>query len=630
MPEATVRYDPARPPLTVCFHGPGRNFILETDRISARALEALDPLCEDLLEIACAVFRADSSIRRGGDARSQMGADWRRELDFTIPVRRPDFWNRQDVRAALVDVVSFLTEDSVRFAFEAGDFPIQREPFLKFEPGGPAFDAEEVILFSGGLDSFAGALDALAASPHGKVVLVSHRSAQKVIPRQQRLGAYLRERFPGRVQHLHVTARRTGPEGKETTQRSRSLLFASLGRAVAQTLRIPRVSFYENGIISHNLPIGQQIVGTMATRTTHPLALRKLNHLLGLLGPETIRIENRFAWLTKTEVVRRIDQHGAAEQIPLAVSCTSVREQDRLHTHCGSCSQCLDRRFAILAAGLERHDPDESYAVDVIVGARSGPRSITMALEWTRHVLRLGSLDERGLLEAFGLELMRIRRGHPELSDYEVFRRIRGMHRRQAEIVESVLKAAVQDHAADLVAYRVPDTALLVMHLSAVARTGRALAGDPRPSEPASGSVGDVISEDTVPDPDAPLVAAFFHQDDIPVVAVRGLGRVQGSPAEIAHSLRPSFEEARKAGLRPECHPYVHPVALKSLSHRSKTWVRTNIGRCRAKLAEFHAALHGVPPARDLLIEGQQSRGYRLEPGLSVTNLENLSSAGEG
>ena len=41
-----------------------------------------------------------------------------------------------------------------------------------------------------------------------------------------------------------------------------------------------------------------------------------------------------------------------------------------MHSHCGCCSQCLDRRFGALAAGLGEDDPEEMYEVDLLTGAR--------------------------------------------------------------------------------------------------------------------------------------------------------------------------------------------------------------------------------------------------------------------
>jgi hypothetical protein len=171
------------------------------------------------------------------------------------------------------------------------------QPFLDLDPNGAAFDAKEVILFSGGLESFAGALEALCTSTN-KVILLTHRSAQKAIPRQVELGKYLAQRFPGRVLHIHVKARRVGQEASALSQRSRSFLFAALGQLVTQSFGAERLGFYENGVISHNLPISSQVVGTMATRTTHPLSLLKLNTLMQLLGPRHVPIENRYLWLT--------------------------------------------------------------------------------------------------------------------------------------------------------------------------------------------------------------------------------------------------------------------------------------------------------------------------------------------
>lgn len=119
--------------------------------------------------------------------------------------------------------------------------------------------------------------------------------------------------------HVQVRAHRRGADAVETTQRSRSFLFTAMGYAAARALQAKRISFYENGVISHNLPISPQVIGTMATRTTHPQTLQKLGRLLDLLG-EHIPLGNPYEWLTKREVVERIATHGEAEQIKHAVT----------------------------------------------------------------------------------------------------------------------------------------------------------------------------------------------------------------------------------------------------------------------------------------------------------------------
>ena len=202
-------------------------------------------------------------------------------------------WNRPEVLAALAETVRFLTDDQVAFRFTQRRQPEPIEGFLDLDPEGAAFNAEEVIMFSGGLDSFAGALEALASGT-GKVLLVSHRSAPKVFRRQDALADWLAKRFPERIRHVRVEATRVGTDSHDTTQRSRSLLFAAIGHAVAQSFGTRRLSFYENGTVSHNLPISPQVVGTMATRTTHPQSINQLNRLLALIAPDATRISNAY------------------------------------------------------------------------------------------------------------------------------------------------------------------------------------------------------------------------------------------------------------------------------------------------------------------------------------------------
>ena len=94
------------------------------------------------------------------------------------------------------------------------------------------------------------------------------------------------------------------------------------------------------------------MVGARATRTTHPQALAGFRRVLSALLGRPFGVANPFVWLTKAEVVRRIAANGFADLIRHTRSCTRVRDMTVMYPHCGRCSQCLDRRFAILAAGL--------------------------------------------------------------------------------------------------------------------------------------------------------------------------------------------------------------------------------------------------------------------------------------
>ena len=133
----------------------------------------------------------------------------------------------------------------------------------------------------------------------------------------------------------------------------------------ARLFGLDRVEFFENGIVSLNLPMVAQVVGARATRTTHPQALAGFRAVLSALLGRPFDVANPFMWLTKAEVVGRIAANGLGELIPHTRSCTRVRDMTKLHPHCGLCSQCVDRRVGVLAAGLDRYDPAEAYAVDL-------------------------------------------------------------------------------------------------------------------------------------------------------------------------------------------------------------------------------------------------------------------------
>lgn len=390
-----VRVDVVRPgaaaPERLAFdiNGDSPDFEIATERLSNWSVGDVDGRLLDFLDIAGAVFATDGMVLRGGRSRPHLGAGWSRRLDFEIAVRDPAFWRRAAIRHALTDTIEFLTEDAVTFDFVQDQTPPPKQHYLQFTGSrSNPFAADHVVLFSGGLDSLAGALETLSHET-GRVVLVTHRSAQKNATRQDRLAKALQSHYPGRVSFIPIAATRKGARSRETTQRSRSLLFAVFGYVIARIVGARRLSFFENGVVSQNLPLSPQIIGAMATRTTHPFTLRKFADLLSLIDGKPFQVRNPFQWMIKKEVVEKTRDHDETDLIADIVSCNHVWKRTADQSHCGACSQCLDRRFGILGAGLAEHDPETGYQTPILVGERLDILSKTEALEWTRHALRL-------------------------------------------------------------------------------------------------------------------------------------------------------------------------------------------------------------------------------------------------
>lgn len=211
----------------------------------------------DLLEIAAYVFAADQACSRGGEGVRDYGQGWHRSLRFQIPVRVPELWQAEPVLTELTKTLSFLSDDN--YTFEFADYPEPSRPTVPtyFEfASAVALGAEpvSVIPFSGGLDSLAGAVE--EAVGHGRsVALVSHRSVSKIDSRQQSLVRELKKLTKATVHHVPVWVNKDAAESHDFTQRSRSFLFASLAAVVARLYELDGIRFYENGIVSVNLPI---------------------------------------------------------------------------------------------------------------------------------------------------------------------------------------------------------------------------------------------------------------------------------------------------------------------------------------------------------------------------------------
>ena len=330
--------------------------------------------------------------------------------------------------------LGFLSDDEYEFVFCPAQNPASSGAYLDLQGDvNSRFSPDEVVLFSGGLDSFAGIVETLRSSG-SRVALISHKSANKLVPVREHLVHHLSRRHsPGRVMHVSVLANLARHIGPERTHRTRSFLFAAIAATVARACGVDGFRFFENGVLSMNLPLLAQVVGSRASRTTHPQVLHGFRRILGALLGSQFEVANPYAWMTKTQVVERIAQHGFADLIRDTRSCSHVHPMTTLHTHCGRCSQCLDRRFAVIAAGMADEDPAEAYGVDLFTGERPTGPDREMALAYVRMAERIKHMSEEAFRSSFG-EISRIVPFIPEQADVAAGR-IFDLHQRHAAAV---------------------------------------------------------------------------------------------------------------------------------------------------------------------------------------------------
>ncbi len=371
------------------------NITLRIEDIHSKMFHHVPTQFHDLLEIATYVYSADQAIKRGADDVDNFGDGWRRDLHFVVPVRNVEFWQSPKVLEVLRSTLGFLTDDNYHFDFVRleQDHPIQE--YLEFNDAQQVYGLpEQVVMFSGGLDSLAGAIEEVLTQKR-RVVLVTHKSTPKLNNRHRHMQSLLAAKAGDNVPiHISVRVHKTKGLNLEYTQRSRSFLYTSIGATIAKMLGLKSLRFYENGVISLNLPVCAQVAGGRATRTTHPKVMTGFQEIISLVAGEPFAIENPFIWKTKADVVEVITKGGCADLIQHSMTCAHTWEMTNEHTHCGGCSQCIDRRFAIVTAKAEPHDPIKNYKIDVFTQSRDKGDDKILAAAYLERANQVKSLTD--------------------------------------------------------------------------------------------------------------------------------------------------------------------------------------------------------------------------------------------
>jgi 7-cyano-7-deazaguanine synthase in queuosine biosynthesis len=426
--------------------GPERNILLDPLVLTTRLATTIEPKLLDLIDIGTYVFVADRIIRRGGRVADAMGRDWRRQLHFKIAVREPQRWSDPELGLLLEDVLGFMSEDDFSFEFEPAQLEPSQSDYFQFGADSSATEPPApVILFSGGLDSLAGTLEELN-SGRRQVVLVSHQSSSIVTRYQNALVRELTQRYRYRVLHLPLRMRLEGLKSNESSQRTRTFLFSCIAGAIASVMGAPGIRYYENGIMSLNLPLSDQVVGTAATRSTHPRTLSEMSLFLGAALGAECRIDNPYIYRTKSEVMQTFSAVSATDLIDMAFTCTEVRRRQEGKSHCGGCLQCLHRRFGAFSAGLDGFDGSDKYGLDLFESPREGDDQ-TMLFDLVRRARQFADMSDAGqFFKAFPLELARLRGSVAGVSEEELVGEMFQLHRRFGGEVLRVIQQGLQKY----------------------------------------------------------------------------------------------------------------------------------------------------------------------------------------
>ena len=303
-----------------------------------------------------------------------------------------------------------------------------------------------VALFSGGLDSLAGALDHLEGT-RSRICLVSHQSQPGTVRTQRQLVTALERHYPERVFHYQFKCNLKGIRAAEESQRSRSFLYTSIAFAIAQAFSQRSITIYENGVTGFNLPRRADLMGARASRTTHPTTIHLLNEFFSLFSREPTKIHLPFLWKTKTDVMTLLKEGRHPELIPSAVSCSRTFQNLGTATHCGGCSQCVDRRFAAYSSRADDIDHSGLYANDIIATSIPDREVKTTVVDYVRQAKDFSTWNEDHFFQEMATELSEIVDYLPgSASEFERIELIRNLCRRHGDQVALAMKRMRDTH----------------------------------------------------------------------------------------------------------------------------------------------------------------------------------------
>ena len=368
----------------------GTEYYINDETIADSFGRKLAPVLSDWIDIALACYLADRLSRRPQPNGSSL-EQWSRVLNLKISVRRLNVWKQPSVQRRLVSLLNLLSDDDWRIQFVR-----RKTPGRLAEKQGHLFRTRFskppiVALFSGGLDSFCGAVQQVSDLSSHSFVFVSGvtNSRQKFAQREQ-VKAISRH-MPRELCHVIVPFGfnwngLSMERSRENSQRTRGFLFLTLGAVTALAAGSNEIRIFENGIGAINLPYDSSQIGTANSRGVHPITLLRMADFVKALTGKSISFNDPFLFKTKGEMCRHVAVHALASNIPRTFSCDGFPVRHRNKPQCGSCTSCLLRRLSLENAELSEFDPSDQYILDLLVSegttATSKQLRPLQAMEW--------------------------------------------------------------------------------------------------------------------------------------------------------------------------------------------------------------------------------------------------------
>jgi 7-cyano-7-deazaguanine synthase in queuosine biosynthesis len=286
------------------------------------------------------------------DVSTYKTSDNPRFIELNIPVFNPKIFSEN--KKHFEELVRWVSEDTFKITFLQTS--VSSDEYVNsLIPG----SNNDVTLFSGGLDSFAGAYNNYKNKTKSDYLGFINKGEEKT--KQIDVAKFYHQIFDHSTEIILIDK----PISKKITfiQSTRSLLYLALAISKAHFNKSKNVFLYENGILSLN----PEIKNRYTTKTTHPKTMFMYRSLLEKLNID-IKINHPFLFSTKGQITNQMNEEFK-NTIKHTFTCGQGRSHpERSHSgQCGICIPCVLRKISLAAYDNEKYDVDYEYPYDVKV-----------------------------------------------------------------------------------------------------------------------------------------------------------------------------------------------------------------------------------------------------------------------
>ena len=354
----------------------------------------------DLFNISLMVYYADRAVLRNEEDDA-----WTRSIKIYMPVLELDVWNSN--KTLLENMLNFLSGDNWSFDFRARNInEIESSAQKGIDRRRKKINPDSICMLSGGLDSFIGAINLLERS--NNICFVGHYGGGKgVSVYQNKINHILQEQYTLTKDYFFNFYAAPIIEGsKDDTTRTRSFMFFSHAIILASGMNKEIDLFIpENGLISLNIPMIINRIGSSSTRTTHPYYMKLLQQLIHNLNIR-VNLHNPFQFNTKGEMIRDcLNPSFLNANIENTMSCShpDLGRYDRnpAPSHCGTCLPCVIRRASIMSANVSDHSEyrNPNFNNDGMPTAKIELKSYRVGLEYFETNCNPLNIQKSGLID---------------------------------------------------------------------------------------------------------------------------------------------------------------------------------------------------------------------------------------